>query len=125
MRNWCPAPMRTRVVLLGAGFEGLELTTILSDAFGDAIDGDSPPGYCSFAYSALASFRRGSPSSAQKANPPQQALETLVVAQDVHARIYMKIDKPVGMLLIAFLQVSRRGNALFSGTFYFAALVQT
>ena len=28
----------TRVVVLGAGFGGLELTTILSDAFGDAID---------------------------------------------------------------------------------------
>jgi sulfide:quinone oxidoreductase len=30
--------MQTRVVVLGAGFGGLELTTILSDAFGDAID---------------------------------------------------------------------------------------
>jgi sulfide:quinone oxidoreductase len=30
--------MRTRVVVLGAGFGGLELTTMLSDAFGDAID---------------------------------------------------------------------------------------
>ena len=30
--------MRTRVVVLGAGFGGLELTTILSNAFGDAID---------------------------------------------------------------------------------------
>ena len=30
--------MRTRVVVLGAGFGGLELTTILSDAFGDALD---------------------------------------------------------------------------------------
>ena len=30
--------MRTRVLVLGAGFGGLELTTILSDAFGDAID---------------------------------------------------------------------------------------
>jgi len=30
--------MTTRVVVLGAGFGGLELTTILSDAFGDAID---------------------------------------------------------------------------------------
>ncbi len=29
---------RTRVVVLGAGFGGLELTTILSDAFGDAMD---------------------------------------------------------------------------------------
>jgi sulfide:quinone oxidoreductase len=29
--------MRTRVVVLGAGFGGLELTTILSDAFGDGI----------------------------------------------------------------------------------------
>jgi sulfide:quinone oxidoreductase len=30
--------MKTRVVVLGAGFGGLELTTILSDAFGEAID---------------------------------------------------------------------------------------
>lgn len=30
--------MRTRVVVLGAGFGGLELTTILSDALGDGID---------------------------------------------------------------------------------------
>jgi sulfide:quinone oxidoreductase len=30
--------MRTRVVVLGAGFGGLELTTVLSDAFGDQID---------------------------------------------------------------------------------------
>jgi len=30
--------MRTRVVVLGAGFGGLELTTILSDALGDTLD---------------------------------------------------------------------------------------
>ncbi len=30
--------MRARVVVLGAGFGGLELTTILSEAFGEAID---------------------------------------------------------------------------------------
>jgi sulfide:quinone oxidoreductase len=30
--------MNTRVVVLGAGFGGLELTTMLSDAFGDGID---------------------------------------------------------------------------------------
>ena len=30
--------MKTRVVVLGAGFGGLELTTILSDAFGDAVE---------------------------------------------------------------------------------------
>jgi sulfide:quinone oxidoreductase len=30
--------MRTRVVVLGAGFGGLELTTILSDAFGNAVE---------------------------------------------------------------------------------------
>ena len=30
--------MKTRVVVLGAGFGGLQLTTILSNAFGDAID---------------------------------------------------------------------------------------
>ena len=30
--------MHSRVVVLGAGFGGLELTTILPEAFGDAID---------------------------------------------------------------------------------------
>jgi sulfide:quinone oxidoreductase len=30
--------MKTRVVILGAGFGGLELTTLLSDAFGEAMD---------------------------------------------------------------------------------------
>src|ERR1700689_2259679 len=30
--------MQTRVVVLGAGFGGLELTTILSDVFGEEID---------------------------------------------------------------------------------------
>ena len=30
--------MKKRVVILGAGFGGLELTTILSDALGDAVD---------------------------------------------------------------------------------------
>ena len=30
--------MRTRVVVLGAGFGGLELTTTLSEAFGESID---------------------------------------------------------------------------------------
>ena len=43
-----------------------------------------------------------------KANPPYQALETWVVPQVVHARIYMKIDKPVGMFFIAFLQIFNR-----------------
>ena len=36
--SYNPATMKTRVVVLGAGFGGLELTTILSDAFGDALD---------------------------------------------------------------------------------------
>jgi hypothetical protein len=44
----------------------------------------------------------------RKANPPQQALEVLVVPQAVHARIYMKIDKPVRVLFIAFLQAFDR-----------------
>jgi sulfide:quinone oxidoreductase len=30
--------MKTRVLVLGAGFGGLELTTILSETFGDAVD---------------------------------------------------------------------------------------
>ena len=32
------SPIRPRVVVLGAGFGGLELTTILSEAFGGTID---------------------------------------------------------------------------------------
>jgi sulfide:quinone oxidoreductase len=31
-------PMRTRVVVLGAGFGGLELATVLSEALGDDVD---------------------------------------------------------------------------------------
>ena len=31
-------PKRPRIVILGAGFGGLELSTLLSEAFGDAID---------------------------------------------------------------------------------------
>ena len=33
-----PSVMHKQVVVLGAGFGGLELTTILSDEFGDALD---------------------------------------------------------------------------------------
>src|ERR1039457_5358189 len=43
-----------------------------------------------------------------KANTPQQVLETWVVPQAVHARIYTKIDKPVGVLFVRFLQVFNR-----------------
>ena len=35
---WPIARSRTRVVVLGAGFGGLELITVLSDALGDALD---------------------------------------------------------------------------------------
>jgi hypothetical protein len=38
-----------------------------------------------------------------KADTSQQVLETRVAPQRVHARIYMKIDEPVGMLLVGFL----------------------
>src|SRR6266540_1440338 len=31
-------PMKTRVVILGAGFGGLELATMVSEAFGDEVD---------------------------------------------------------------------------------------
>src|SRR5258708_14009352 len=40
-----------------------------------------------------------------KADTPRQVLETSVIPQAVHARIYMKIDKPVGVLFVGFLQV--------------------
>ena len=40
-----------------------------------------------------------------KADAAQQILETRVVAQSVHARIYMKIDKPVRMFFVGFLEV--------------------
>src|SRR5258708_9440607 len=40
-----------------------------------------------------------------KADKPRQVLETWVIPQAVHARIYMKIDKPVVVLFVGFLQV--------------------
>src|SRR6266403_1936550 len=40
-----------------------------------------------------------------KADTPRQVLEAWVIPQAVHARIYMKIDKPVGVLFVGFLQV--------------------
>jgi len=41
----------------------------------------------------------------RKANTLQQMLESWVAAQTVYARIYVKIDKPMGVLLVAFLQI--------------------
>ncbi len=43
-----------------------------------------------------------------KADTPQQVLETRVVPQAVHAGIYVKIDKPVRVLFVGFLQVFNR-----------------
>src|SRR5580704_12327613 len=40
-----------------------------------------------------------------KADTPQQVVETWIVPQAVHARIYMKIDQPVGVLFVGLLQV--------------------
>src|SRR5881396_2105305 len=40
-----------------------------------------------------------------KADTPRQVLEAWVIPQAVHARIYLKIDKPVGVLFVGFLQV--------------------
>ena len=40
-----------------------------------------------------------------KADAPQQVLKASVGAQDVHAGIYMEIDKPVRVFFIASLQV--------------------
>src|SRR5215469_18932656 len=40
-----------------------------------------------------------------KADAPQQVLKTWVGPQAVHARIYVKIDKPVRVLFVGFLQV--------------------
>ena len=48
----------------------------LCEAFGFAFCRDSLR-YCSFAYSALASFRRGSPSSAQEGQPAAASLGNL------------------------------------------------
>ena len=39
---------------------------------------------------------------------PQQVLKTWVGPQAVHARVYVKIDKPVGVLFVGFLQVFNR-----------------
>src|SRR5438132_14410853 len=43
-----------------------------------------------------------------KADTSHQVLETRLAPQSVHARIYMEIYKPVGMLLVGFLQVFNR-----------------
>jgi hypothetical protein len=50
-----------------------------------------------------------------KGDTPQQVLETRVVAQTVHAGIYMKIDEPVRALFVGFLEVFDRA-AVFSQT---------
>ena len=39
-----------------------------------------------------------------KANTLQEALEAWVFPQAIHTRIYMKIDKPMGVFLERFLQ---------------------
>ena len=43
-----------------------------------------------------------------KPDTPQQVLEPYIVPQGVHARIHMKRYKPVGVLLVGFLQVFNR-----------------
>jgi len=48
--------------------------------------------------------RRDRP-SAGEADTTQQFLETRVVPQAVHARVYMKLDEPVAMLGVGFLEV--------------------
>ena len=47
-----------------------------------------------------------------KSDPPQQILETRIVPQIVHTRIYMKIDKPVAVLFVGFLQIFDRAVAV-------------
>src|SRR5579863_4177897 len=48
-----------------------------------------------------------------EANPPQQGLEPWIVPQAIQARIYMKVDKPVGVLFVGFLQAFHR-SVVFS-----------
>jgi hypothetical protein len=43
-----------------------------------------------------------------KADTLQQALKTWIFSQGVHAWIHVKIDKPVAMLFVRFLQVFNR-----------------
>ena len=43
-----------------------------------------------------------------KTHAPQQLLETRIVPQIVHARVYMKIDKPVAVFCAGFLQILNR-----------------
>ena len=50
-----------------------------------------------------------------KGDTPQQVLETRIVAQTVHAGIYMKIDEPVRALFVGFLEVFDRA-VVFSQT---------
>ena len=48
--------------------------------------------------------------SVRKADTPQQIFETWVLPQAVHAWINMKVDKPVGVLFVGFLQVFNRAR---------------
>lgn len=48
----------------------------------------------------------------READPLQQALETRVISQPVHARIYMEIDKPVALFLVRLLQGFKRAVVL-------------
>src|SRR5580698_3848333 len=48
-----------------------------------------------------------------KSNTPQQILETGIAPQIVHARVYRKVNKPVRVFLVGFLQVFQ-GPVIFS-----------
>ena len=43
-----------------------------------------------------------------KADTPQQVLKTWAGPQSLHARIDVKIDEPVGVLFVGFLQIFNR-----------------
>ncbi|HUL73597.1 MAG TPA: FAD-dependent oxidoreductase [Vicinamibacterales bacterium] len=86
--------MKTRVVVLGAGFGGLEVTTILAEALGDAVDivlVDKNDGFV-FGFSKLdVMFGRQSPSSAVHpyrdiVKPGVRLFQTTVRAIDPSAR---------------------------------------
>ena len=71
------------------GYKRKRLITAVKDFYPSGEPGDGRRDglrYCSFPYSAWLPSDGGRRRQRRKANPPQQALETLVVAQDVHAR---------------------------------------
>jgi hypothetical protein len=106
-------PLRMIAIRLGAPLWPAMLamtrqTSVSKTADLNASEPNLPVLCRSFANTNLASFRWRRGRQCGKADTPQQVLEPSVVTQAVHARIYMKIDKPVGVFFVGFLQIFQR-----------------